>query len=364
MVPGDSGTVIVVHLSDLHLGHRAFSRSERGQNVREQDLAVAFQRAVEATVAEGPDLVLISGDVFDRPDPPPGALVALTRGLEALHSELPGTRVLMVAGARDTPWRDEDSGALAALDSFPNVDAASSRARTVVLSGHSAQVVLLPYRSTLSRPWPAPDPDPRRRWNLVVAHGRVTGTEGPGVVLDPDRWDYLALGGLHSFQRVGERAAYAGALERVGPAPWEEAAEEKGFVVADLTSGSIRFQPVPGRPVVAMAPTRVPGGDPAALQSRILEVTREIPGGIDGKIVRIRLAGPLPGDLRGLEPGFLAALADRALHLSIEFEEDAAPGKPALPVMDRALSALDSTDERARALLEQVLAGGGEGVGP
>lgn len=356
--------MIVVHLSDLHLGHRAFSRSERGQNVREQDLAVAFQRAVEATVAEAPDLVLVSGDVFDRPDPPPGALVALTRGLEALHSELPETRVLMVAGARDTPWRDEDPGALAALDSFPNVDAASNRARTVVLSGHSAQVVLLPFRCTLSRPWPAPDPDPRRRWNLVVAHGRVTGAAGPGVTLDPERWDYLALGGLHSFRRVGERAAYAGALERVGPAPWEEAAEEKGFVVANLSTGELRFQTVPGRPVVAMEPTRVRPGDPVALQERILEVTREIPGGIDGKIVRIRLAGAVPGDVRGLEPGFLASLADRALHLSIEFEEDSAPGDPEGSLMTRALGALESTDERARALLERVLSGAGEGTGP
>ncbi|MEJ2538906.1 MAG: DNA repair exonuclease [Gemmatimonadota bacterium] len=353
--------MIVVHLSDLHLGHRAFSRSERGQNVRERDLAVAFQRAMEATVEEAPDLVLISGDVFDRPDPPPGALVALTRGLEALHSRLPETRVLMVAGARDTPRREEDPGALAALDAFPNVDAASSRARTVVLTGHSAQVVLLPYRSTLSRPWPAPDPDPRRRWNVVVAHGRVTETPGPGVVLDPSRWDYLALGGLHSFRRIGARAAYAGALERVGPAPWEEAAEEKGFVVADLASGEVRFRPVPGRPVVAMAPTRIPPGDPAALESRILEVTREIPGGIEGKIVRIRLAGPRPRDLRGLEPGFLAALADRALHLSIEFEEDG--GSPAAepPLLERARDALESTDGRARVLLERVLVGEGGG---
>ena len=233
----------------------------------------------------------------------------------------------------------------------------------MVLSGHSAQVVLIPYRSTLSRPWPAPDPDPRRRWNLVVAHGRVTGADGPGVVLDPDRWDYLALGGLHSYQRVAERAAYAGALERVGPAPWEEAAEEKGFVVADLSTGSLRFRPVPGRPVVAMAPTRVAPGDPAVLQSRILEVTREIPGGIDGKIVRIRLAGPLPGDLRGLEPGFLASLADRALHLSIEFEGDGAPGPVEPSITDQALAALDSTDDRARTLLERVLAGGPEGLG-
>jgi hypothetical protein len=153
-------------------------------------------------------------------------------------------------------------------------------------------------------------------------------------------------------------------LERVGPAPWEEAAEEKGFVVANLSTGELRFQTVPGRPVVAMAPTRVRPGDPIALQERILEVTREIPGGIDGKIVRIRLAGAVPGDVRGLEPGFLAGLADRALHLSIEFEEDSAPGDPEASLMTRALAALESSDDRARALLERVLSGAGEGAGP
>jgi hypothetical protein len=348
--------MIVAHLSDLHLGHRAFDRSERGQNVRERDLAVAFQRAVEAVVEEAPDLVLVSGDVFDRPDPPPGALVALTRGLEALHSALPGTRVLMVAGARDTPRRSEDQGALAALDAFPNVDAAAGRARTVVLSGHSAQVVLLPYRSALVEPRPAPEPDPRQRWNLVVAHGRVTGP-GRGVPLDDERWDYIALGGLHSHRRIGEKAAYAGALERVGPTPWEEAAEEKGFVIADLSKRTISFRPVQGRPVVAMAPTRVPPGDPQALQARILEVTGEIPGGIEGKIVRIRLRGPRPEDVRGLERGFLAALADRALHLSIEFEEEGEPVRTTVPLRDRARDGLPSTDDRARALLDRVLAG-------
>jgi DNA repair exonuclease SbcCD nuclease subunit len=348
--------MIVAHLSDLHLGHRAFSRSERGQNVRERDLAAAFQRAVDALIEEAPDLVLVSGDVFDRPDPPPGALVALTRGLEALHSALPGTRVLMVAGARDTPRRTEDAGALAALDAFPNVDAAASRARSVSLPALSAHVVLLPYRSALQEPRPAPEPDPRQRWNLVVAHGRLAG-EGAGVPLDANRWDYVALGGVHSFRRVGERAAYAGALERVGPAPWDEAVEEKGFVLSDLTNHTLEFRAVPGRPVVDLAPTRVPAGDPAALQARILEVTREIPGGMDGKIVRIRLKGPSPGDVRGLEPGFLAGLSDRALHLTLDFEETDGGNRWGEPLRDRALRALDSTDDRARGLLERVLAG-------
>lgn len=349
--------MIVAHLSDLHLGHRAFSRIERGQNVRERDLAAAFQRAVDAVIEEAPDLVLVSGDVFDRPDPPPGALVALTRGLEALHAALPGSRVLMVAGARDTPRRTDDAGALAALDAFPNVDAAAGRARTVILSGHSAQVVLLPYRSALSEPRPAPEPDPRQRWNLVVAHGRVeTGTGG--IPLDDPRWDYVALGGMHSFRQVGPRAAYAGALERIGPAPWDEAAEEKGFVIADLSERTLRFSPVKGRPVVDMAPTRVPPGDPVALQARIREVTREMPGGIDGKIVRVRVKGPRPEDVRGMEPGFLAALVDRALHLSLEFEEDAGEDRESGPgFRDLALAALDGEDGRARALLDRLLTG-------
>lgn len=350
--------MIVAHLSDLHLGHRAFSRIERGQNVRERDLAGAFQRAVEAIVAEAPDLILVSGDVFDRPDPPPGALVALTRGLEALHAELPGSRVLMVAGARDTPRRTEDAGALAALDAFPNVDAAASRARTVVLSRHSAQVVLLPYRSALQEPLPAPEPDPRQRWNLVVAHGRVVAGDH-GIPLDDERWDYVALGGLHSFNQVGPRAAYAGALERVGPAPWREAAEEKGFVLADLSARTLRFQPVSGRPVVDMAPTRVPPGDPAALQARILEVTREIPGGIEGKIVRVRVKGPRPEDVRGMDQGFLADLVDRALHLSLDFEDEAGEAPAPLSYRDHAMAALGQGDDRTRALLERLLAGSG-----
>ena len=130
----------------------------------------------------------------------------------------------------------------------------------------------------------------------------------------------MALGGLHSFNQVGPRAAYAGALERVGPAPWKEAVEEKGFVLADLSARTLRFRPVAGRPVVDMAPTRVPPGDPAALQARILEVTREIPGGIEGKI-----------------------------------------GEAATPLSfrDHAMAAMGDTDDRVTGLLNRLLAGTG-----
>ena len=38
--------MIIAHLSDLHLGFRAYGRVERGVDVRERDVAAAFEKAV------------------------------------------------------------------------------------------------------------------------------------------------------------------------------------------------------------------------------------------------------------------------------------------------------------------------------
>ena len=108
--------MIVAHLSDLHLGFRAYGRVESDMDIRERDVSAAFERVVGELVRLGPDVVVVAGDVFDRPDPPAGAIVALARGLELLRSSLPETPVLMVAGPRDTPRRSGDPGALAVLE--------------------------------------------------------------------------------------------------------------------------------------------------------------------------------------------------------------------------------------------------------
>ena len=122
--------MIIAHLSDLHLGFRAYGRVDRGTDMRERDVAAAFERAVQQLIKLRPDVV-VAGDVFDRPDPPASAVVALARGLEAMNTALPETRVLMVAGPRDTPRRPGDPGALAVLDTFANVDAVTARTHTI-----------------------------------------------------------------------------------------------------------------------------------------------------------------------------------------------------------------------------------------
>jgi DNA repair exonuclease SbcCD nuclease subunit len=350
----------LAHLSDLHLGHCAFDRAVQGRNVRERDVAEAFHRAVEALVAIGPDLVLIAGDVFDRHDPSPSALVALTRGLEVLGAELPDTPVLMISGARDTPRRSDDPGALAALESFPRVETATTAARSISLRDGTVHVVMMPHPAILRRETPAPEPDRGARWNVLLAYGRVTSGRSPrSVRVSSEGWDYVALGSDHAARAISTGIHYSGALERVGPVPWTEAAEEKGFLTHDLVEGRTTFQRIPGRPVVALAPIRARPGDGEGLRARVREVTEEVPGGIDDKIVHMTFRGIEPTDLIALQGDLLAALRSRALHLSLEIEAGAPPSETRAADLrsglKEILEASGGPTEEQQELLERLL---------
>jgi DNA repair exonuclease SbcCD nuclease subunit len=310
--------VIIAHLSDLHLGFRAYGRVERGVDVRERDVAAAFERAIQEVMKIAPGVVVIAGDVFDRPDPPAGAVVALARGLEVLRAALPETPVLMVAGPRDTPRREGDPGALAVFDTFPNVEAATGLVRSILFEKLGLHACLVPHRAVTRHPPVPPEPDPRMRWNLLVLHAQQTGRAEEGVHVDPGEWSYVALGGEHRREKVAPRVRYCGSLERVALDPWEEAADEKGFLTTDLESGRVEFHAIPGRPVVALAPVKVGRSDAARLRRRVSEVTAEVPGGIVGKIVRLRLEGAEPADLLALQGEPLRELRARALHLAVE----------------------------------------------
>lgn len=313
--------MILAHLSELHLGHRAFGRVEGGRNAREGDVVRAFHAAIQEVVRLGPDLVVMAGDVFDRPDPPSSAYVALARGLEALRKGLPDTPVVMVAGARDTPRRPGEPGPLAAIDSFPGVEAASGTARSVSLMDGELHVLLLPYRSALRPPFPKLRPDPDARWNVLVAHAEVGRSGRGGIVLDRGAWDYVALGSRHVRTDVSEGVIYAGSLERIGTDPWEEVVEEKGFVTWDLETRRTAFHPVPVRPVVSLAPTPVRPTDLESLNARIREVLDEVPGGIDGKVVRLHLRAVPRAWLGELDREVLVRSSGRALHLALVVEE-------------------------------------------
>ena len=323
--------MILAHLADLHLGFSAYERHERGQNVREADVADVFMKAVEEVSRLSPDVVLVVGDVFDRPDPPSGALVTFARGIEALRAALPEIPVLVVAGPRDTPARPGDPGVLAAIDTVPGVEAVATSPRSVYVGEGKLHVHLLPHRVALGESSEPPTPDPAARWNVLVTHARfergeldpprddVPGGRGPRI--DPTAWDYVALGGEHVQRAPFPHVRWAGSLERVGWRPWEEALEEKGFFTYDLWAHRATFHPVPVRAMVSLAPIHVAPGDPEGLKRRVREVTDEVPGGIDGKVVLVRVQGAAPPDLAALTEDLLPGLRDRALYLSAVLED-------------------------------------------
>ncbi len=309
--------MILAHLSDIHLGHRAYDRADGGWNVRERDVATAFQKAVQELMKVGPDIILMAGDIFDRPDPPPGALVVLSRGLETLRGALPDTRILMVAGARDTPSHHSDPGALAAVDAFSNVEAATVTSRPVHLKELDAHVVLAPHRAVVRVPPPSLEPDPDSRWNILLAHASIAEDGEDGLPLHIGQWDYVALGFEHMHREVAPGVHYCGSLERIGPRPWKEAGQEKGFLTYDLEKKKSTFHPIPGRPVVALAPIKAPQGDAALTVERIREVMGEVPGGIQDKIVQIRIEGISAADLESVDSELLTTLRKEALHLAV-----------------------------------------------
>ena len=318
--------MIIAHLSDLHLGYRAFGHVEQGRNVREADVARAFHQAIQRVVDIAPAVVLIAGDVFDRPEPPHSALVALAQGLQSLREALPDTPVLMAAGARDTPAGTADPGPLGAFDTLAGVEAVTATTRSVHYSGLSLNVVLLPHRSTIQGPRPFVEPNPDARWNVLAGYGSVD-QEGSAIVsLDSGDWDYVALGHEHLRREVVPGVHYAGALERVGATPWEEAAEEKGFLTCDLESRQIRFHPIHGRPVVSLEPIPFEAERPERLRERVEEVLVEVPGGIEEKIVRLRIQG-LPPERLDLLDSVLPEYRRRALHLEVQLDDEA-PGHP------------------------------------
>lgn len=321
----------LVHLSDLHLGFRAFRRTERGWNLRERDVAGAFRHAIQEIGELRPDLVLVTGDLFDRPDPPSTALLTLFRGIDALRRRLPRVPVLVIAGERDTPANPADPGPVAALDALSGVEAAAGAARAVRFRQAGAHALLVPHRAVVGAPFPELRPDPEARWNLLLIRGEASGESG-GVPVDPSEWDYVALGGSHLANNPLPRVWVAGSLERVGWDPWAEATEEKGFLVYDLEKGEGELHPLPSRPVVDLAPVRTSPTDPEAGTRRLRDVLQGVPGGIQGRILRVRLRGDILSPQEGAAPGLLAAVRGRTAHVEFvllgEEEERRWEGSP------------------------------------
>lgn len=306
----------LAHLSDLHLGYGGTGRG-RG---RATDVLRVFETALERIAGFEPELVVIAGDVFDNPDVPPPPIAVFSRAAARLRERVPGVVLAVVAGARDTPLDPERHGPLAVVGALESVEVATTTVRRLTLRDGDASVTLVPHPAIAAAPPRAVRPDPDARWNVLVIHAAVAPAAARAQTprLRLRDWDYIALGSNHTRTLVADRAHYCGSLERIGPDPWEEAAVDKGFLTADLEKGEVKFRPVEARAAVSLAPIEAAGGSTATVARRLNEALAGVPGGIDGKLLRLPVRGLSVDDLAVLDREVLGRIRRRVVELRVD----------------------------------------------
>lgn len=268
-----------LHLSDLHIGRRL-----GGISLMEDQLD-ALNQALE--MASGCDAVLLAGDLYDKAQPTAEAIRAASGFLVALSRlEKP---VFAISGNHDAPeqvaYCHELLGRCGVFMS-PAFNGAPVR-RTLCDEYGEVNVWLLPFiRPASVRPFhpdvhgyedavraalSAANLDPAAR-NVLVAHQFVAGasvceseTRLVGgldqVSADVfDAFDYVALGHLHSPQRLlGGRARYCGSPLKYSLS--EEHQRKAALTVTLGAKGELSVEELPFRPLRDLRTARGPLAD-------------------------------------------------------------------------------------------------------
>jgi len=207
----------LLHISDTHLGKRQY-----GSDIRREDFAKAFERAIEVAVEREVDAVIHTGDLFDDPVPSLQTVMRAADALEPLEE-----RDIAFYGIVGNHERKNDEQW---LDLLRRTSAATRLDKQPRLVGNVALYGIDAVRPSV---WDTADfeleePPEEAAWTILCMHELLTplahGTmrvypaeevlERVGIELDG-----LALGDLHQSESAmvdGTDVWYASATERGG----------------------------------------------------------------------------------------------------------------------------------------------------
>jgi DNA repair exonuclease SbcCD nuclease subunit len=319
----------LVHSADLHLGYRAYHRTNAyGINIREADVARAFRELLERTAEIAPDLFLIAGDVFHTVRPSNAAIADAFRQFAVFRDQAPDTSVVIIAGNHDSPRAAETGNILRLFAEIPGFHVVHQEPKRLHFPELDTAILCLPHNSLFADSQPAMGPDPQAGINILMAHAahenlRLVGYYGAALLrssdLRPEEWTYVALGHYHLHERLAPNMVYPGAIERTSIDVWSEANRAKGFVELDTESGDVRFHELQGpRPVIDLEPISGRDLSPEEIDGLIESALDAVPGGIEEKIVRLRVYD-VPRDIyRDLDHRKIREYRTRALHLNLD----------------------------------------------
>jgi len=257
--------VKILHTADNHLDPVVSMYYPKIME-RRADFWRAFKWILNYAIERKPDIMLISGDLYDRVNPRNPPRVQLLKYFRKLHSL--GVRVFLIGGHHDTPRSEEEgaspldelaaSGYVTYFSSAKNFQAEHVKIEgfDVCISGITYDFDLREGQDPLSRSKPPVEGD----INVTMLHYPIEGFQtvsyrGEALVRIaniPKGINYVAAGHLHSFQEtIREKTyiAYPGSTER--RSFLEERDDKKGFLWIELDNEGFKrkFVEVPTRPM-------------------------------------------------------------------------------------------------------------------
>lgn len=358
----------IVHVSDSHLGFSAYSRAdpELGINQREADFYSAFARAVDKAIERAPDIVVHSGDLFDKAQPHNRAIgFALRQMIKLSDSGIP---TVVISGNHSTP-RLRETGSIFGI--FEHLDGVHpvyepGIARVVVgdVTVHAIPHSTDPPMSSALRELKTSS---ETKHNILLLHAGIEGSDTyrmddlneQSIAMDDitDDLDYVALGHYHRFSKVRDRMYYSGSTERIG---FGEAGQSKGVVEVDLDKGSVEFHELAVRDMVVLDP--IDASDLTATEIARTVKSRLEDDPIDGKIARIRIEAVRPEVARSLDIPGIRRMGAEALFFDPKFDRADGGERPAAHEASigalseeyrRYVAGLDMGPDRKQRLLER-----------
>lgn len=270
-------SVKILHTSDWHLG-----KSIYGHSLIEDQTYFVDKIFFPTLTDEKPDLVIISGDIFDKHIAPISAINLFNRVITKISNKL-HIPVCIISGNHDSPERIcLASDILRKNDIYIATNISNIQIPVELsLNGERVNIFLLPYfnlqtaraflknediisveeayKHIFERLKPKLD---KRHFNILVTHAFVTGCTydksqtslqfGGSDEVNSDvfsDFDYVALGHLHSSQSTGKNGRYSGSPLHYS---FDEPAKNKSFTLVEITNSNHKIKPLEINPLHKM----------------------------------------------------------------------------------------------------------------
>ncbi|MCS6894219.1 MAG: metallophosphoesterase [Deltaproteobacteria bacterium] len=314
--------MVIVHLADLHLGYQRFGKvTLEGINQREVDLLKTFEEVVIKSAGLNPQLILVAGDMFDTPKP---SNFTLVNTLKLMH-HWSGTRVIIIPGNHDKPKRSEAVSPVELLNVYPNVYAVTKN--SILRFDDIKLVVFCCVNENDLSDFLNSCPEYQGYHKILVIHCLVeeagykasTKTFSITPFLQKFRFNYVALGDLHTKMKIADNCYYCGSTEFVSPNFWNEINSEKVFLQINLPKTEIIEHPIKTvRPLKVFDPIDCTLSSPEDLMRHFEKIIED---GLKEHICRIDIVNPTSAHMRLFSSTKFRNLRQKLFYLEINFIE-------------------------------------------